>query len=166
MGDRDLVLERLRRSDGRCERRSLSATFRALLASLCSLFSSLSPLFSSFSAAFLLDSSSSSAGSLGAEPLKGAAERLAGAKPLVGTNTEVEITANDLGGLVSSIAYNATAKASSSASLIFRISSLLSASVSFASRAYQCTSLFFCQRPVGALMEWPKKFQHGPSGNP
>jgi hypothetical protein len=48
--------------------------------------------------------------------------------------------------------YNAAAKASASASFTFLISSSLAASLALVSRLYQCTSLFFCHRPVGALM--------------
>lgn len=52
--------------------------------------------------------------------------------------------------------YSATARASSSASFIFLISARRSSSVSFSSLLYQCTSLFFCHRPVGALMLCPR----------
>lgn len=52
--------------------------------------------------------------------------------------------------------HNAAAKASASCSLTFLISSSRAARVCVTSRLYQWTSLFFCHRPVGALMLWPR----------
>ena len=52
--------------------------------------------------------------------------------------------------------YSAAAKASASCSLILLISSSRLASVCLTSRLYQWMSLFFCQRPVGALILWPR----------
>lgn len=52
--------------------------------------------------------------------------------------------------------YSAAARASASCSLILLISSSRSASVCLISRLYQWMSLFFCQRPVGALILWPR----------
>ena len=52
--------------------------------------------------------------------------------------------------------HSAAARASASCSLILRISSFRSASVCLTSRLYQWMSLFFCQRPVGALILWPR----------
>ena len=50
----------------------------------------------------------------------------------------------------------ATASASASMSLMRWISANRSSSACFFSRPYQCTSLFFCQRPVGALILCPR----------
>ena len=76
------------------------------------------------------------------------AGRTAGLKPLDGQNQWRSVRRCKF-----EITDSATANASSSASLTFLISSSLSASVFFRSRLYQCTSLFFCHLPVGALIE-------------
>ena len=54
------------------------------------------------------------------------------------------------------VTHRATERASASASLILRISSARSSDVDFTSRLYQWISLFFCHRPVGALVLWPR----------
>jgi len=73
-----------------------------------------------------------------------------------GSNPLVKIFKHEQECICSGGTYNATAKASASISLIFLISSALSSAPCPASRLYQWISLFFCQRPVGALILWPR----------
>jgi hypothetical protein len=76
---------------------------------------------------------------------------LDGPKPL--DERKLNIWEREIG---NGVTHRATERASASASLILRISSARSSDVDFKSRLYQWISLFFCHRPVGALVLWPR----------